>query len=395
MKAGFHTIDELNVEGRRVLLRLDLNVPLRDGVITDTNRIEAVLPTIRQLRAAGAKLIICSHLGRPKGQRVPALSLEPVAAKLAELLDDEVVFAHDPVGDDVEFLSRDLPRGGVMLTENLRFDPGETSNDVDFATKLARLGDVYVNDAFGAVHRAHASVVAVVRLFDEIAAGPLVLQEVEALTKLMDGPQRPFLGIVGGAKVSDKIGVLESLLHRVDTLIVGGAMAYTFLAAQEQPVGDSLVEQDRVKLAARLLGRCAERGVNVFLPTDHIVAQSPDTADVRTMRTIEPGWKGFDIGPETTQRFSDVIHRSSTVFWNGPMGMFEIAAFAEGTRAVAAAVASAEAFTVVGGGDSAAAIRACGLADKVSHLSTGGGASLEYIEGKELPGLKALRGGKT
>lgn len=395
MKYGFHTIDELNVEGRRVLLRLDLNVPIKQGIITDANRIEAVLPTIRQLRALGAKLIICSHLGRPKGQRVPALSLEPVAAKLAELLDDEVVFAHDPTGDDVEFLSRDLPRGGMMLTENLRFDAGETANDPDFSSKLARLGDVYVNDAFGAVHRAHASVVGVVRHFEETAAGPLVLSEVEALGRLLEGPNRPFLGIIGGAKVSDKIGVLESLLHRVDTLIIGGAMAYTFLAAQEQSVGDSLVEQDRVKLAARLLSRCTDRGVNVFLPTDHVVAQGPDAVEIKTVRAIDPGWKGFDIGPESIQRFRDVIQRSATVFWNGPMGMFEVPAFAEGTSAVAAAVAAAEAYTVVGGGDSAAAVRACGLADQVSHLSTGGGASLEYIEGKELPGLKALRSGKS
>ena len=385
------TLEELNVEGRRVLLRLDLNVPLNQGVITDDNRIEAALPTIRALRQRGAKVIICSHLGRPKGQRVPNLSLDPVAFRLSELLQDEVIFSHDIVGDDVEFLSRDVPKGGVMVIENLRFHPGETANDADFSAKLARLGDVYVNDAFGAVHRAHASVVGVLEHFSEFAAGPLILHEVEALRTLLKGPKRPFVGILGGAKVSDKIGVLESLLHRVDSLIIGGAMAYTFLKAQGVPVGDSLVEEDRVKLAARLLERCAERGLQVFLPTDHVVATAPDSADRHVSHRIEAGQKGFDIGPESVALFRDVIHNSSTVFWNGPMGLFEVAAFSDGTKGIAEAVAAADAYTVVGGGDSAAAIRKFGLQDKVSHLSTGGGASLEFIEGKDLPGLKALK----
>ncbi|MCB9763118.1 MAG: phosphoglycerate kinase [Alphaproteobacteria bacterium] len=391
MSQGLPTLDALEVAGQRVLLRLDLNVPLRDGEITDTTRIDAALPTIRQLREAGARVVICSHLGRPRSKRIPALSLEPVAAKLAELLDDEVVFAHDVVGDDVEFLSRDIPPGGVLVLENLRFDPGEKANDDDFAGKLARLGDVYVNDAFGTMHRAHASVVGVVSRFDHVAIGPLVDREITALSKLLEGPARPFIGVLGGAKVSDKIEVIESLLHRVDALVVGGAMAYTFLAAQDTPVGDSLVERERIRLAGRLLERCAARGVQVFLPTDHVVAESPESEEVQTVRAIEPGWKGFDIGPETVRRFSEIISRSSTVFWNGPMGMFEDPRFAEGTRGVARAVAEAEAYTVVGGGDSAAALHQCGYADQVSHLSTGGGASLEFIQGKELPGIRALR----
>lgn len=391
MSPGLRPMTDLNVEGRRVLLRLDLNVPLQGGVVTDDNRIEASLPTVRALRAAGARVVICSHLGRPKGQKVPAWSMEPVAARLAELLDDEVVFAHDVVGDDVEFLTRELPRGGVMVVENLRFHPGETENDDEFATRLARLGDVYVNDAFGAVHRAHASVAAVVEHFTEVAAGPLVSREVEALRALMEGPKRPFVGILGGAKVSDKIGVLESLLHRVDSLIIGGAMAYTFLKARGLPVGDSMVEEDRVKLAGRILDRCEERGLQVFLPTDHVIATGPDAGDHRVSRTIEPGYKGFDVGPESVGVFREVIAQAATVFWNGPMGLFEAEAFADGTAQIAQAVAAADAYTVVGGGDSAAAIRKFGLQDKVSHLSTGGGASLEYIQGKELPGLKALR----
>lgn len=391
MTPALRPMSELHVEGRRVLLRLDLNVPIQGGVVTDDNRIEASLPTIRALREAGARVVICSHLGRPKGQKVPAWSLEPVAARLAELLNDEVIFSHEVVGDDVEFLTRELPRGAVMVIENLRFLPGETENNDEFAGRLAKLGDVYVNDAFGAVHRAHASVAAVVDHFDEVAAGPLVLREVEALRALLEGPKRPFVGILGGAKVSDKIGVLESLLHRVDSLIIGGAMAYTFLRARDLPVGDSLVEEDRVRLAARLLDRCEERGLQVFLPTDHVVASAPDAAEVRTVRTIEPGSKGFDIGPESVRLFRDVIAQAATVFWNGPMGLFEVDAFSHGTAQIAQAIAEADAYTVVGGGDSAAAIRKVGLQDRVSHLSTGGGASLEYIQGKELPGLRALR----
>ncbi len=385
------SLETLRVEGARVLLRLDLNTPLTGRRVADATRVDAALPTIRHLQERGARVIDCSHLGRPKGQRSRDLSLEPVASVLAERLETEVLFAHDTVGDDVEYLTKEVPQGGLLVLENLRFHPGEKQNDPEFATRLARLGDVYVNDAFGALHRSHASVTGVVEHFQQAGIGLLVERELKALGKLTTSPERPYVGILGGAKVSDKIDVIESLMHRVDALIIGGAMAYTFLKAKGVEVGKSLVEENKLRLARRLTDRCAERGVKVFLPVDHVVSDGPD-GEAEVSATIDEELKGFDIGPETVAAYAGVIARASTVFWNGPMGMFEKEPFAGGTRGVAEAVASAEAYTVVGGGDSAAAIHRFGLAERISHISTGGGASLQYIEGKELPGLVALAG---
>jgi len=385
---------DLDLEGRRVLVRLDLNVPLRDGPdgareVADETRIRAALPTIEALREAGARIVLCSHLGRPRGRRNPKLSLEPVAARLAEILDCELFFAHDVVGDDVEFLARELGRGRILVLENLRFEDGEKKNDPEFARRLARLGDVYINDAFGALHRAHASVVGVVEHVAEAAAGLLIRRELEMLSPLLASPARPYVGVLGGAKVSDKIPVIEALMHRVDALVIGGAMAYTLLKAQEIPVGDSLVEDEKLLLARRLLERCRNRGVKVYLPSDHVVAASP-SAEFSVVKTIPDGMKGFDIGPDTVKRYTEVIAQAAAVLWNGPMGMFEVEAFAAGTRGVAEAVAASDGYTVVGGGDSAAAMNTFGLADQITHVSTGGGASLEYIEGKTLPGIRAL-----
>ncbi len=383
------SIDDLDVAGRRALVRLDLNCPLRNGEVADDTRIRAALPTIQALRERGARLVLCSHLGRPKGRRVSALSLEPVAAQLAALLDCEIIFAHEPAGDDALYLSKDLGDGDVMVLENLRFDAGEKQNSPEFARRLAELGDVFVNDAFGALHRAHASVVGVVEHMDELGAGYLVLGELAALARVVDKPERPNVAILGGAKVSDKIGVIEALIQKVDTLLIGGAMAYTFLLAQGQTIGESLVEPAKLDLARKLMDRCRARDVQLLLPSDHVIADSPD-GEPSVVREIPAGSKGFDIGPETVKAYSEAIATARTLFWNGPMGMFEVEAFSGGTRGVAEAVAAADGYTVVGGGDSAAALNAFGLGSRVSHLSTGGGASLELIEGRVLPGVDAL-----
>jgi phosphoglycerate kinase len=387
------TLKELPIEqGTSVLVRVDFNVPLKGDEVADDTRIRAALPTIDFLRQKGARVVLCSHLGRPKGHRVPGLSLLPVAARLAELLDiDEVKFAHDTVGDDVEELINELPPGGVLVVENVRFNPGEKDNDPDFAQKLARLGRFYVDDAFGSMHRADASIVGVAEQAEKVAAGFLVEAELEALGKLLQGPDRPFLAVLGGAKVSDKIGVIENLSRRCDAIVIGGAMAYTFLSAQGRKVGVSLVEQDKILLAKRLLERCAEKSVMVYLPSDHVVAALGSEGPGEIVADIPDDRAGFDIGPDTIAAFTEAISRAGTIFWNGPMGMFEKEAFEGGTRAVAEAIAANVGYTVIGGGDSAAAIAKFGLSDRIRHISTGGGASLEFIEGKELPGVKVLR----
>ncbi len=385
-------VDELELNGDAVLMRVDFNVPMKDGKITDDTRIRAALPTIRLLRDHRCKIVLCSHLGRPKGKAERKLSLEPAAARLAELLDAEIVFSPETVGEEVEQLARDLPAGGIMVLENLRFHPGEQAGDDAFASQLARMGRIFVNDAFGAMHRPDASIVGVVSHVDVAVAGLLVAAEVEALQRLVDQPERPLVAVLGGAKVSDKITVFESLARRCDTLLIGGAMAYTFMAARDLPIGGSRVEADRVLLARRILERCEEKGVAVLLPEDHIVAKElSEGAETRVVTTIPDGWMGLDIGPATASRYAAELAKAKTAFWNGPMGVFEMAPYAKGTLALARAMAASAGYGVVGGGDSAAAVQQMGLADQMDHVSTGGGASLEYIEGKELPGLKALR----
>jgi len=376
-------------KGQRALVRVDLNVPLRDGVVEDDLRITTALPTINWLREHGAVVVVAGHLGRPKGVVDPQDSMAPVAARLRELLDCDVQLAPAVYGPRVEPLIASSSPGDVVLLENLRFESGETENDPAFALNLSELGDVYVNEAFGASHREHASIVGPPPILPH-AGGRLLHREVEVLSKLLaDDVGRPFVAVLGGAKVSDKLGVIEALLDRCDKVLIGGAMAFTFLLAMRTRVGDSLVQPELVEECNRLLdtGR-------VEIPTDFVIAQdiSPD-AETRTVNrvSIPDRWKGLDIGPETAGSYADIVTDAKTVLWNGPMGMFELAPFAAGTRTVADAVAASRAFTVVGGGDSAAAIREFGLADQVDHVSTGGGASLEFIEQGDLPGLRALR----
>jgi phosphoglycerate kinase len=394
------TLDDLladGVRGRRVLVRADLNVPFdkeRAGVITDDGRIRAVLPTLTALRDDGARTVVMSHLGRPKGAPDPAYSLAPVATRMAELLGSDVTFAPDTVGEAAAAAVAGLTDGGVVLLENLRFNPGETSKDDGerraFAEALAAFGDAYVDDAFGAVHRKHACVVDVAALLPHHAGG-LVLREVEVLRRLVEGADRPYVVVLGGAKVSDKLGVIEALLPTVDRLLIGGGMAYTFLKSQGYEVGGSLLEADMVGTCGELLARAKGK---LVLPTDIVAATgfSPDADfDLVAATAIPADREGLDIGPRTVAAFADVIAGARTVFWNGPMGVFEFPAFAAGTRGVAEAISKVDGFTVVGGGDSAAAVRALGIDESAfSHISTGGGASLEYLEGKRLPGLEAL-----
>ncbi len=384
-------IDSLELTGTRTFIRADFNVPLKNGAITDATRIEAALPTIQWAIAQGAHCILASHLGRPKGGRDPKLSLAPVAERLAELLHLKVRLAPDCVGPEVEQMSRSLDRKEVLLLENLRFHPEEEKNDPGFAAQLAALADVYVDDAFGAAHRAHASTEGMARLVPVRAAGFLMKKEVEALSKVTEHPERPLIAILGGAKVSDKIKVIENLLTKVDALLIGGAMAYTFLRAEGRATGDSLVEEDRVDVARTVLQRAKERGTALRLPVDHVVSTAIDgSAPTDVVVDVPAGTKGVDIGPATVALYRTEIARGRTVFWNGPMGIFEVDAFATGTMAIAEAMADSTAMTVVGGGDSIAALHRSGRSDDITHISTGGGASLEFLEGRVLPGLAVL-----
>ncbi len=386
------TIRDVDVRGKRALVRVDFNVPLEGDRITDDTRITAALPTIEALRRAGAAVVLMSHLGRPKGKPDPRYSLAPVARHLGELLGASVPLLPDCVGPEVERFVQGLEPGDVALLENLRFHAEEEANDPEFARQLAALGDLYVNDAFGTAHRAHASTEGVAGHLPAVA-GLLMERELDALGRALEQPERPFVTILGGAKVSDKIGVIENLLGRVDALLIGGGMANTFLAAQGHPIGKSLAEPDKAELAADLLRRAEERNVTLALPVDVVVA--PELTEDAPRRTVDatavPDDQAiYDIGPRTVERYHGLLGGAKTVVWNGPMGVFEVAPFAAGTRAIAEAVATCGAFTIVGGGDSVAALEQLGLADRISHVSTGGGATLELLEGQELPGVAAL-----
>jgi phosphoglycerate kinase len=393
------TLDQVSLHGRTVLIRVDHNVPLDDGQVSDDTRIRASLATIADVRKTASKVVLMSHLGRPKDAPDPRYSLLPAAERLATLLGEDVIFLHDTIGDEVKRLIDEAPGGSVIMLENVRFFPGEKSNDPSFAKALAELGDAYVNDAFGTMHRPDASIVGVPKLMEVTAVGRLVERELAALGGLLGAPERPYGAVLGGAKVSDKIEVIDKLSTKVDHLFIGGAMAYTFLAAQGAPVGASRVEADQVEFAKRMLQDITSRGCRVHLPVDHVVAASfAEDAPAEVVTTIPEGRMGLDIGPATVAAWSELLRGCKTLFWNGPLGVFEWPSFAQGTRGVAELFAAVThkgdgkgAFTVVGGGDSAAAAAQFGVADRVSHVSTGGGASLEFLRDGDLVGIEALR----
>jgi phosphoglycerate kinase len=390
------SIRDLDIPGKRLFVRVDFNVPLKAGAITDDTRIRASLPTIRYVIEHGGTAVIASHLGRPKGQTVPELSLRPVADRLADLLGRPVTFTHDCVGEDVAKTVNDVHRSGkgLVLLENLRFHPEEERNDPQFAAALASLCDLYVDDAFGAAHRAHASVEGITHHVRKAAAGLLMEQELQYLGHALESPERPFVAILGGAKVSDKIEVIDNMLGKVDRLLIGGAMAYTFLKSRGIPIGNSLVEDDKIADARRILDDAVRRGVRLELPSDHVVTnaiQAETSFEVLPIGDERIGHRmGVDIGPATIAAYTALIADAKTVVWNGPMGVFEIPVFADGTNAIARAVADVHGTTIVGGGDSIAAVKQAGLADRITHISTGGGASLEFLGGRVLPGVAAL-----
>ena len=391
------TIDSLNLKNKKVLIRCDFNVPLNDKLnITDDRRIQASLPTIEKVLKDGGAAVLCSHLGRPKGEVIDSMSLKPVADKLSELLKIDVKMAKDCIGAEVAQIKNDLNPGEVLLLENLRFHNGETKNDPDFAKQLAIGMDIYINDAFGTAHRAHASTEGVTHYFKECAAGYLIEKELKYLGQALDNPKRPFLAVLGGAKISGKIDVIKNLIGKVDNLIIGGGMNYTFLKSQGKEIGTSLLEEDRVEMAGQILDEIKNSSTKLFLPVDVVTAKEFDNNSPQTVydvNNIPADMMGLDIGPQTVKNFSEVIKSSKTIVWNGPMGVFEMPNFANGTKAVAQALAEATAngsISVIGGGDSAAAVSQFGMEDNFTHISTGGGASLEFLEGKVLPGIAAL-----
>ena len=388
------SVDDINVKGQRVLVRCDFNVPLQDGKITDENRLVASLPTIKKLIADGGKVILCSHLGKPKGEAKPELSLAPVAVRLSELLGQDVKFAADPevVGPNAKAAVAAMKDGDVVLLENTRYRIEETKNGEAFSKELASLCDVYVDDAFGTAHRAHCSNVGVTQYVKTAAVGYLMQKEIDFLGNAVNNPARPFVAILGGSKVSSKISVIDNLLDKVDTLIIGGGMAYTFMKAQGGKIGTSLCEDDYLDYANDMIKKAADKGVKMLIPVDTVTADAfSNDANVKVVDAgqIDDGWMGLDIGPKTRELFANAVKDAKTVVWNGPMGVFEMPNFAAGTVAVAQALADTDAVTIIGGGDSAAAVNQLGFGDKMTHISTGGGASLEFLEGKELPGVAA------